>query len=89
MRIRRVIYSQSFAKKINRFSAKEKKIILQKITLFWENPFNPSLKTHKLKGKLSNFWSFSISFELRIMFRFGKKSGEVEFIDIGTHEIYR
>jgi len=48
----------------------------------------PALKTHKLSGKLQEYWSFSIDYHLRIMFRFVDKQ-TVEFIDIGTHEIYK
>jgi len=28
--------------------------------IFISNPFNPILETHKLKGKLKNYWSYSV-----------------------------
>ena len=31
-----------------------------KVELFTKDPFNPSLRTHKLSGKLKDLWSFSI-----------------------------
>ena len=63
-------------------------IIKKKILLFIKDPFNKSLKTHKLSGNLSGYWSFSVNYHLRIMFEFvdGKTVG---FVDIGTHGIYR
>lgn len=88
MKIGQIVYSHSFAKKLNQFSPKEKKKILKMVSLFWQNPFAISLKTHKLSGKLKDYWSFSITNTLRIMFRFAD-SQTVEFIDIGTHEIYK
>ncbi len=88
MKIRQIIYSKSFAKKLEKFSRKDKEKILKEINIFWQDPFSSSLKTHKLTGKLKNYWSFSISFNLRIMFQFIKQE-TVAFIDIGSHEIYK
>ncbi len=52
------------------------------------NPLNPVLRTHKLSGKLESYWSFSINYEMRILFEFIDKE-TVGFVDFGTHEIYR
>jgi mRNA-degrading endonuclease YafQ of YafQ-DinJ toxin-antitoxin module len=52
------------------------------------NPFDETLKTHKLKGKLKEFWSFSVNYSFRIVFEFIKKD-EVIFYDIGDHRIYQ
>ncbi len=58
-----------------------------KLEVFKDNPFEPSLKTHKLSGKLKDYWSFSIEYNLRIIFYFAEK--EIVFVDIGTHkEVY-
>jgi len=88
MKIERVVYSRSFAKKLAKFSHKDRQKILRKVTLFWQDPFAPSLKTHKLAGSLAGCWSFSLAANLRIMFRFVTDK-TVEFVDIGTHEIYK
>ena len=50
--------------------------------------FDPSLRTHKLKGELSAYWAYSINREYRVLFRFLGPS-EVLYYDVGTHEIYR
>lgn len=88
MKIGQIVYSHRFAKKLSQFPPKEKKKILKAVRLFWQNPFAASLKTHKLSGKLKDCWSFSIATNLRIMFRFADQK-TVEFIDLGTHEIYK
>ena len=65
-----------------------KRKALKKEKLFRENPFHPALKTHRLKGELKNFYSFSIDYHWRIIFHF--KSGEVVVFDaVGTHAVYR
>ncbi len=56
-----------------------------------ENPFNPQLKTHKLKGKLAGTWACSAGYDLRIIFEFVKDEGPgdaVFLIELGTHEVY-
>ncbi len=57
----------------------------QKLELFIADPFDPSLKTHKLSGKLKDLWSFSIGYDERILFYFIENEKTV-FIDIGSHD---
>lgn len=87
MKINSVFYSSSFKKSIKKYSSNRKKI-KKTIAKFIENPFNPSLKTHKLSGKLSSYWSFSIDYHLRILFEFIDEQ-TVGLIDLGTHEVYK
>ncbi len=64
-------------------------------TIFWErveffknNPFEPKLRTHKLSGKLKDLWSFSIEYDLRVIFSFAEQNKAI-FVDIGSHkEVY-
>jgi addiction module RelE/StbE family toxin len=57
-----------------------------------EDPFHPSLETHKLKGKLTGYWACSAGYDLRIVFDFVKNETnekEILLVDIGTHdEVY-
>jgi len=87
MKIKNVYYSSQFKKSVKKYR-QQRKQIENKIKKFLENPFDKSLKTHKLTGKLSSYWSFSINYHLRILFEF-IDSKTVGFIDIGTHEIYK
>jgi mRNA-degrading endonuclease YafQ of YafQ-DinJ toxin-antitoxin module len=61
---------------------------VEKEVIFVKNPFNPQLKTHKLKGKLKGLWSFSVTYSFRIVFEF-INDDEVIFYDIGDHKIYQ
>jgi len=60
------------------------------IEKFIEDPFTEDLKTHKLSGKLKGSWSFSVAFDLRVVFYFTKdKPKKAVFVDIGKHdEVY-
>ena len=67
---------------------KVKKAAEQKEKIFRKDPFDSRLKTHKLTGKLKEFWAFSIDYEHRIIFEFVNKQ-TVWFHTVGTHAIYR
>ncbi|HCB35314.1 MAG: hypothetical protein A2W52_00440 [Candidatus Taylorbacteria bacterium RIFCSPHIGHO2_02_49_25] len=52
-----------------------------------ENPFDPHNKTHKLSGKLKEFWGVEIAWSYRIVFLLTDES--VTLINIGSHdEVY-
>jgi addiction module RelE/StbE family toxin len=60
----------------------------ERVEAFKNNPFDSKLKTHKLSGKLKDLWSFSIEYDLRVIFHF-VNDHRAFFIDIGTHkEVY-
>lgn len=80
--------SGKFVKNWSKLDFPVKKTTVGKIDLFLANPYSPGLKTHKLSGKLKDYWSFSVSYGLRILFRFAAGNA-IEFIDIGGHEIYK
>lgn len=53
--------------------------------------FHPSLKTHKLKGKLRGSWACSVDYDLRIIFEFVKHEEDEAILleTVGTHdEVY-
>lgn len=60
------------------------KDVIDKIT---KNPFNRSLKTHKLSGQLGSCFASSITRVYRIVFTLNEE--EICFVDIGSHdEVY-
>lgn len=60
----------------------------QKVEQFIIDPFDQSLKTHKLSGKLKELWSFSVEYDERVLFYF-TEDGNAVFVDIGSHdEVY-
>lgn len=87
MKVKEIRYSSKYIKSLKKYSTQQK-LIAKKVDIFINNPFEESLKTHKLFGQLSGYWSFSVSYHLRVMFFFAKED-IVGFIDIGTHEIYK
>lgn len=88
MRIQDIFYTSKFARNFKSLPQKIQKKAVRKENIFRKNPFHSSLKTHKLKGSLRNFYSFSVDYKYRIVFTF-ENENEVTFIDIGDHSIYK
>ena len=50
-----------------------------------QSPYDKRLKTHKLSGQLRELWSFSITYDIRVIFFFAGDDRAV-FVDIGDHD---
>lgn len=91
-RVKNVVFDAPFERNFNNYkkklSGKKLNNLKEKLLVFRENPFDSRLKTHKLKGNLKGYWSFSISRSDRILFRF-LDNETVFFIDIGDHRVYK
>jgi addiction module RelE/StbE family toxin len=83
-----LLYTDKFAKEYKTLPGSIKNLAEKIEQIFRKNPYHPSLKTHKLKGKLKNFHSFSVTYQYRIVFHF-KDDSTVIFDNIGTHEVYK
>ncbi len=81
-------FKKGFRKKIKGSASED--FFWKAVELFILNPFHPPLKTHKLSGNLKGLWSFSIGYDLRVVFYFTKdKPQKAVFVDVGTHdEVY-
>lgn len=76
-------FQRAFKKKIKGRKTIENKF-WEKVDTFLKNPFDDQLRTHKLSGKLEELWSFTIEYDLRVVFYF--LEDKAVFIDIGKHE---
>jgi len=83
-----IIYSPKFAREYKKLPPEIKITAEEKEIIFRQNLFDPRLKTHKLSGKLKNFWSFSIRYKFRIIFEF-KEQNVIHFHSVGDHNIYQ
>ena len=83
----KIYYSPRFAKRFKRLPQRIKYKAFEKERLFRKDPFDAGLKTHKLHGGLSDCWSFSVDYSVRIIFSFEGES-VVRFHTIGGHEAY-
>ncbi|MBI4064797.1 type II toxin-antitoxin system mRNA interferase toxin, RelE/StbE family [Candidatus Gottesmanbacteria bacterium] len=65
------------------------KEIAKRIQWFRRNPFDTRLRNHKLYGHLEGRCAFSITDDIRIVYRW-RGNATAQFLDIGGHEkLYR
>ncbi len=83
----KIFYSPEFTYKYQKLPSDIRSKAKKKEKIFRENPFDRRLKTHKLQGRMSEFWAFSIDPKYRIVFQF-EKNNLVKFYSIGGHSIY-
>jgi mRNA-degrading endonuclease YafQ of YafQ-DinJ toxin-antitoxin module len=80
-------FRKAFKRKVRGNRDLEKRF-RDRVALFQKNPFEPRLKTHRLSGHLQGLWSFSIDYDVRVVFSFAEPNRAL-FIDIGSHdEVY-
>jgi len=84
----KILYLPKFAKQYKKLPLQVKLQAEKKENIFRRNPFDKSLNTHKLKGELVGFWSFSIDYSYRIIFDFQDEK-TVRFYYVGDHSIYK
>jgi addiction module RelE/StbE family toxin len=89
----KVIWSKGFKRSFTKIIKKNPQLknkIFEVLRLLGEDPFLPSLKSHKLTGKLGGFWSCYVAYDCRIIFKFSEDGTFLEMIilliNIGSHD---
>jgi len=91
---RELIRSSAFIHAARRFLKKHPRAaddLEATLLLLCDNPFDPRLKTHKLKGDLDGVWACSAGYDLRILFELvpQEEAEAILLLTIGTHdEVY-
>jgi mRNA interferase YafQ len=80
---------QKSLKQLVKRNSQLKNKIRETLMYLEEDPYTPSLKSHKLTGNLKEYWSCSVASDCRIIFLFDRdlETGEnlLVLIDIGSH----
>ncbi len=88
----KILYTDSYIKKAKNFVKKHPKLLSQyekTLKLLELNPFHPSLRLHKLNGKLSELYSVSINMTYRISIDFIIDDKKIITVNVGKHdEVY-
>jgi mRNA interferase YafQ len=91
-----LVWSVSFVRAFKRIARKNPQLTDKAKTIFDQlskDPFHPSLRTHKLKGKLEGSWACSVDYDTRMVFDFVQNpishDEEILLLTIGSHdEVY-
>jgi len=85
--VKTIRFSDKVYEKIHFLKRKDKRLfnlVEVKLELLISNGSHPSLRKHKLVGKMRDLWSISINKSIRMVYI--EMEDEFYFIDIGTHD---
>jgi len=77
-------YHKQFQKQLFRLSPKQQSTVKDKLILFQNDQYHPSLNNHLLKGKYLGYRSINITGDIRAIFMQHTKD-HLEFVYIGKH----
>jgi len=77
----KLAYSSLFLRSFAKLPQSIQEIFRTKESIFKSNPFDPRLRTHKLKGR--DEWSFLVTYDIRVIFVFLKNTALL--VNIGDH----
>ena len=92
----KIVWDNHFKRAFKKFVKKNpdfQERIINVLDILSEDPFTPSLKSHKLTGTLEGLWACSVAYDCRIVFTFYQDEQSQEslivLVDIGSHdEVY-
>ena len=91
--MKNLVWSPGFVRKFKRLAKKNPQLRIQiekTLELLTEDPFNSSLRTHKLKGDLGGILSCSVDYDNRILFEFminpDSEEEDIFLLTLGSHD---
>lgn len=87
MIIKNIEYNLDFYQQFKKLPANIRRKAVKAEALMRDNIFHPSLRLHKLKGRLQDTWSVSVDRKYRIVFK-PVGNGTIILFSIGMHAIY-
>ena len=83
-----VLYKPTFVRQYDQLPGELKEEVRERVACFQRNPRLSLLRTHKLKGALKGFLSFSVNYRYRIVFQWENRS-TVVLLTVGDHDVYQ
>lgn len=77
-------YTKEFEKNLKCLTKEQQKLVANKLKIFVQNPFHPSLRTKKVQG-LDNVFEMSVNMDIRILWKY-EDGVIVLLLDIGHHK---
>ena len=81
-------YTSEFVRLFKKLESLFQEEVTEKIDFFKDIKNHKSLKEHKLHGRFSKCYSFSVNYKTRIVFQY-LSDNHVIFLTIGDHDVYK
>jgi addiction module RelE/StbE family toxin len=84
-----ILYKPTFIRELKKLSPALQEEVIEKLVQFSSGQHEQSLKIHKLQGKLSGCYSFSVNYAFRVVFHYGKSKKNAVMLTVGDHSVYQ
>lgn len=81
-------YKPAFVRQYKKLPEALRQEAKEKIDLFSVDPNHSFLKTHKLKSRLKDRYSFFVNYQYRIVFEYETKN-TIVLLAVGDHDVYK
>lgn len=88
----RLVYTDAYLRRARKFFKRHPDLLplYEKVMSLLElDPFHPSLRLHKLQGRLQDLHSISITLSYRVVIHFLIDGNDIVPIDVGDHSVHR
>lgn len=85
----RLVFTEQYEKRARRFLKRHPELespYLKTLKLLQANPYHPSLRLHRLSGRLSGLHSVSITLSYRITLEFLVTGQDIIPVNVGDHD---
>jgi mRNA-degrading endonuclease YafQ of YafQ-DinJ toxin-antitoxin module len=79
--------SSAFKRRAKKLTREQRTMLTAAVRRFAHNPRDPLLRTHRLKGDLKDYWTFSVDQDLHVVFTWQRD--EAVLVSIGSHDEVR
>ncbi len=80
----KICFHKNFERQYRKLTKREQKKVQERLELFLENPFDPQLNNHPLRGKYTDYRSINTTGDLRAVYKFISEE-ECVFVAAGSH----
>jgi len=82
-----LVPTSAFRRRARKLTRDQRDVLSRALKRFQVDPFDPSLRTHKLTGDLAGKWAFSAGYDLRVVCRIDNDAAFL--LAVGSHdEVY-
>lgn len=82
-----IVISKQFGRQFRKLDPNLKEEVIEKLELLQDPANHQALKVHKLSGRLSEKYSFSVNYKIRVIFSY-PISSEILLLLVGSHDLY-
>ncbi len=82
-----VAFHPTFVRQLKKLSPAIQEDVIETVEIIKQDWRHTALKTHKLRGELSDYYSAKVNYSHRIIFEIHKNN--IYLLEVGDHDLYK